>query len=202
MVPVHMKPCHPGRLFADRRGVAAVEFALVVPVLIVLFFLTIEFWQAIDANRKVSRIASQVGDLVTQAETTTTDDLDAIMKIGSAILQPYKRSEPTITVTAIQITTEQAPRAIVVWSRRLENGGYGRGEPPGTIVTPQVPPSLIVPGAFLVHSEAELPYHPMLAWSESQKRRLGLTAAFDTLDMGENYYLRPRRSDFIPCSDC
>ena len=110
------------RLLAERRGVAAIEFALIVPIMFVLFFLTMEFWQALETNKKVSGVASQVGDLVTQQETVTTDDLEAIMEIGAAVLQPYRRSSPTITVTAIQVTNETIARPLVVWSRKLVNG--------------------------------------------------------------------------------
>ena len=99
----------PARLLAalslagDRRGVAALEFALVAPLLLSLYFVTMEVAQAIETNKKVSRAASMVADLVTQQQTITKSELEAIMTIGVSTIQPYNRSQLSIAVTAIVI---------------------------------------------------------------------------------------------------
>ena len=54
------------RFWSDRRGIAAVEFALIMPILLIMYFLTMEASQAIETSKKVSRIGSMVADLVTQ----------------------------------------------------------------------------------------------------------------------------------------
>ena len=74
------------RVAADRRGVAAIEFALVAPLLLCMYFVTMEVSQAIETNKKVSRIGSMVADLVTQQQTTTKSEVDAIMQIGQSLL--------------------------------------------------------------------------------------------------------------------
>ena len=91
------------RLIGDERGVAAIEFAFIAPVLLSLYFVTMEVSQAIEVNKKVGRVASMVADLVTQQTEIRPTELDAILKIGESILQPYNRSKPTITVTAIRM---------------------------------------------------------------------------------------------------
>ena len=77
-----------------------------VPLLLCMYFVTMEVSQAIETNKKVSRIGSMVADLVTQQQTTTRAELDAIMKIGQSLLTPYYRSKPTIIITAIEITDD------------------------------------------------------------------------------------------------
>ncbi|TIO04469.1 MAG: pilus assembly protein, partial [Mesorhizobium sp.] len=72
------------RFCLDRRGVAAIEFAFIVPVLLIMYFITMEASQAIETSKKVSRIGSMVADLVTQQTSVTKADLDAIMKIGTS----------------------------------------------------------------------------------------------------------------------
>ena len=52
----------------DRRGVAAVEFALIAPLLLSMYFVTMEVSQGIEANKKVGRVGSIVADLVTQQQ--------------------------------------------------------------------------------------------------------------------------------------
>jgi Flp pilus assembly protein TadG len=190
------------RAAADRRGVAAIEFALVVPLLLCMYFVTMEVSQAIETNKKVSRVGSMVADLVTQMQTTTTSELDAIMAIGQSLLTPYYRSKPKIFITAIEITDEATPKVKVFWSRQLVNDVKGPNPalPKGTIVT--VPPTLNTRGSFLVRVESHLDYKPVITWAAADKPTLGLTAAFDIIKMKETYHLRPRMSSQIECSDC
>lgn len=189
-----------GRLGADRRGVAAVEFAFVVPLLLSMYFVTMEVSQAIEANKKVSRIASLVADLVTQQQATSKSEVDAIMQIGESLLQPYNRSRPKIVVTAIEITDEETPKVQVFWSRKLENGATSVDQAKGETTT--VPAALKTRGSFLVRVEAYLDYKPVIAWAASDKPALGLTAAFTNISMKETYHLRPRMSQQVKCDDC
>jgi len=188
------------RFCIDRRGVAAIEFAFIVPVLLVMYFVTMEASQAIETSKKVSRIGSMVADLVTQQNTITKADLDAIMKIGTSTLQPYNRSTPKIIITAIQVTTDPTPKVQVVWSRKLDNGASSADAAKDSITT--VPTALKIAGTFLVRVESDLAYQPIITWSADSQERLGLTSAFSHISMGETYYLRPRRSTTVPCSDC
>ncbi|WP_214471503.1 TadE/TadG family type IV pilus assembly protein [Mesorhizobium sp. dw_380] len=187
--------------WSNRRGVAAVEFALIVPILLVMYFVTMEASQAIETSKKVSRIGSMVADLVTQQPTIVKADLDAIMKIGTSTIQPYNRSTPNITITAIQVTTDTPPKVQVVWSRKVVNGVYSIGTTLPATTT--VPATLKVAGTFLIRTESNLAYQPMITWSADSQQKLGMPSAFaSTISMGETYYLRPRRSLTIPCSDC
>ncbi|MGX5842282.1 TadE/TadG family type IV pilus assembly protein [Mesorhizobium sp. ArgA1] len=188
------------RFCSDRRGVAAIEFAFIVPVLLVMYFVTMEASQAIETSKKVSRIGSMVADLVAQQTSVVAANIDAIMKIGTSTLQPYNRSTPTIVVTAIQVTTETPPKVKVVWSRKVVAGAYSVDAAKDTITT--VPASLKTAGTFLIRVQSSLGYKPIITWSADSEKRLGLTSAFDTITMGETYYLRPRRVLELPCSDC
>ena len=188
------------QLIGDRRGVAAVEFAFIAPLMLCMYFVTMEVSQGIETNKKVGRVGSMVADLVTQQQKITKSDIDAIMKIAESIIQPYARSTPAITVTAIQVTDETTPQVKVVWSRQLLDGVSSRAASPGTTTT--VPTSLEVKGSFLIRVESQLSYRPVITWTASQKDALGLASAFDGIEMGKTYYLRPRMSTSIPCADC
>jgi Flp pilus assembly protein TadG len=202
MLDGFMRGCRRLRqLAADRRGVAAVEFAFIAPVLLTLYFVTMEVSQAIETNKKIGRVASMVADLVTQQDKVNRSEIDAIMQIGGAILQPYNRSLPTIEVTAIQMTDdENNPQAEVFWSRRLMNGNTAQAATPGSSTT--VPENLRTPGSFLIRVSGQLDYRPVITWTADQRADLGLAAAFDRISMNETYYLRPRMSINIPCDNC
>ncbi|TIP80241.1 MAG: pilus assembly protein [Mesorhizobium sp.] len=188
------------RFCRDRRGVAAVEFAFIVPVLLVMYFMTMEASQAIETSKKVSRIGSMVADLVTQQQTITAADLDGIMQIGNSTLQPYNRSTPEIIITAIEVTNEPTPRVVVAWSRKMVGGAFSADAAKNSITT--VAPQLNVKGTFLIRVESNLAYQPIITWSADSEKRLGLSSAFDSISMGETYYLRPRRSPTITCDTC
>jgi Flp pilus assembly protein TadG len=188
------------RFCCDRRGVAAIEFAFIVPVLLIMYFMTMEASQAIETSRKISRIGSMVADLVTQQQTVVAADLDAIMQIGNSTLQPYNRSTPEIIITAIQVTNETSPRVLVEWSRKMVGGAFSAGAAKDSITT--VPPALETKGTFLIRVESNLAYQPIITWSADSEKRLGLSSAFDSISMSETYYLRPRRSPTSPCSTC
>lgn len=188
------------RLIPDRRGVAAVEFALIAPLLLSMYFVTMEVAQGIEANKKVGRVGSMVADLITQQSDVTPSQLQAIMKIGGSIMQPYNRSAPKIVVTAIDITPDPGSQVKVAWSGKLENGVYSRDAAAGTATT--VPATLKLPGSFLIRVESYLDYKPLITWSTDAKSTLGLLAAFDNIDMKETYYLRPRTSPTVKCETC
>jgi Flp pilus assembly protein TadG len=188
------------RLRHDRRGVAAVEFAFIAPILMIMYFLTMEASQAIETSKKVNRVSSMVGDLIAQQSTVNTSTLDAILRISNATLQPYNRSMPTIVVTGIKISNDPTPKVQVAWSRRVVNGVYMPDAAVNSTTT--VPDSLKIGGTFLVRVTTNLAYRPVIAWAAGDHKTLGLTNAFDNINMSETFYLRPRVTSAITCSNC
>lgn len=183
-----------------RKGAAAVEFALIAPLLLALYFVTMEVSQGIETNKKVGRVSSMVADLVTQEQNHERAEIDAILSIGEAVLQPYNRTRGDIVVTAIRISDDATPKATVAWSRKLADGKFGVDQPADTAVT--VPASLNIRDSFLIRVTAQLNYRPVITWTAEQKTAIGLAAAFDSINMSETYYLRPRMSKEIPCNGC
>jgi Flp pilus assembly protein TadG len=179
---------------ADRRGVAALEFAFMAPILLCMYLMTMEVSQGVETNKKLGRAGSMVGDLITQQSCVTTNIVDDIMKIGVALLQPYNRSQPTITVTAIQMGAGSAPTGTVLWSRRMTGTTFAAA--PGAAAT--VPSTLRTAGSFLIRVDAALAYKPVILYTAGQKAALGIESAFDGISMNETYFLRPRMSPDIP----
>lgn len=188
------------RFRRDRRGIAAIEFALVVPLMLVMYLGTIEISAAVSINRKVSRIASTVADLVTQQTEVTKSDLKGIMEIGSALLFPYNSDTPVIRIVAIDVESTYPKGGKIVWSRRdnkgtFDNGGLAKND------DIEVPMDLRINGSFLIRVETDLDYVPIVHWLigdsvGSMKNGVGVIA------MSERYYLRPRLGADISCKDC
>ena len=128
------------RFAADGRGVAAIEFAFIAPLLLTMYFVTMEIAPAIDSNKKVGRAASMIADLITQQQQITKSEVEAIMRIGQSTLNPYSRSPLNIKVTAIEMSSDSSPTATVAWSRKMVDGNFSAGDTKGS--TAAVPAKL------------------------------------------------------------
>ncbi|MGH6763268.1 MAG: TadE/TadG family type IV pilus assembly protein [Phyllobacterium sp.] len=190
------------RFGRDQKGVAAVEFAIVVPILLLLFLGTVEVATGLETNKKVDRISSMVGDLIAQQSSVTESDISAIFDIGQSTLAPYKTDVARIIVTAIKIDDVEGanPPARVQWS--LQKTGSSTSTPYVKNSLVDIPTSLRTKGAFLIKVETKLAYLPLIAWTinDTVTTHTGITGK--GISMAETYYLRPRLVEIIPCSDC
>ncbi len=190
-----MLPRRLQRFFAERDGAAAIEFAFVVPIMLVMLFGTFELSQAIETNKKAGRGASLIADLVTQQAVITKSELVAIAELGAAALAPYNRDNPEVEMVGIQVTNEPTPRALVVWSQRVVNGAGSRHLTVGSTIT--IPTQLMIRNTFIVKAGLRVKYFPATAHvinSQVNGRR--------GIQMGETYHLRPRTSPTVTCPDC
>jgi len=185
------------RYRADRRGVAAVEFALIVPLLLMLYLGTMEISSGVSLNKRVARVASTTADLVTQQSVVDKDRLEAIMKVGESILFPYQADTPRITIVGIDVDDDHALGGQIVWSRRMnKDGSFDGGWPAGDETW--VPDRLRIDETFVVMVQVEIRYLPLITWVTGRNADGSAVG----IDMEETYWFHPRLVDHIPCSNC
>src|SRR5215467_167583 len=80
---------HLTALWRDRSGVAATEFAFIVPLMLVLFFGVVEFSSGVAVDRKVTIVARTLSDLVSQNTTVTDTQFTNIFNAGTIVMAPY-----------------------------------------------------------------------------------------------------------------
>lgn len=186
------------RFARDRRGVAGLEFALIAPILILLWLGSIEVTGGADVNKNLGRATSMVADLVTQQQTITQTQISGIMDIGRATLLPYQRDTPQITITAINVSSAGA--ATVAWSRRRVNGADTTPFQPGTAVA--LDANLLIPGTSVIRVQMNIAYVPIIAWTIAGHVD---TAAGDNvvgLSMAKTSFGRVRQGGAVACSNC
>ena len=71
------------RLSGDPSAASAVEFAIMLPIMLLMFFGTAEFGEAITIDRKVGHVASALGDLVAQSKSLSDADMQNILDASS-----------------------------------------------------------------------------------------------------------------------
>jgi Flp pilus assembly protein TadG len=149
-------------LLNDRSGIAAVEFAFIVPLMLVAFFGTIEFSSGLAVDRKVSLVARAVANMTSQGAQATSGDLTNYFGAGNKIMTPY--AAPNMTVSELYIDPSSG-NARVQWSQ----GSAPRAV--SSVVT--IPPSLIArnpstnainPSQYLIFSEVNILYKPTIGY--------------------------------------
>jgi Flp pilus assembly protein TadG len=159
------------RLAHDKRGVSAVEFALIAPLLVSLYLGCVEISDGVSADRKVTLVASTVANLVAQSTTISSSDMSNILDASSAIIAPYSSANLKITVSCISIDANKA--ATVKWSA-TRNGTALSG-------TVSIPTDLQVANTQLVYAQASYAYTPVIGYTIT-----------GTLNMSEKMYMMPR----------
>jgi Flp pilus assembly protein TadG len=174
-----------GGLLRDRSGIAAVEFAVIVPIMLVMFFGTVEFSSAVAIDRKVTLMARTLANLTSQGLSVNNTTLTGYFNASNAIMTPYSGPlypAPNTTVSELYIDPATGA-ARVQWSQ---------GSQPRTVGTPvAIPASLIsldaqgkiIPQQYLIFSEVNVLYTPTVGYV--------MTSGVSLSDVA---YTRPRQS--------
>lgn len=163
---------------ADRRGVSAVEFAMLLPLMMTLFLGSVEATQGIATNRKVTLTAHALGDLASQYTDINNADMSNILAAGSAIIAPYAAANLREVVSELSINSQG--QASVVWSDTLNGTALTAGQ----IVS--VPASLAVPNSYLILAQVSYGYNPTYAFVMT-----------GTVTLQDTSYVLPRQSTSI-----
>ena len=94
------------RLGRDERGVSAVEFAMLLPLMLSLYLGAVEVSQAVAVDRKVTLAARAVADLVSQVKTIDNNELANVVDAATNVVAPFPESNLKITIRAIKIDAQ------------------------------------------------------------------------------------------------
>lgn len=173
----------------DCRGLAAVEFAFILPLMLVLFFGTVEFSSGVAVDRKVTLMARALSDLTSQATQVADTDLQNFFSASVGIMTPYDPTPTKGTLSEIYVDPKGIAR--VQWSKSgVINSGASTAtlttssRTQGDIVTNIVPAALLVPGSYLIFSEISYKYVPTI----------GYVMAKSGINLSDVAYTRPRQS--------
>jgi Flp pilus assembly protein TadG len=174
---------------ADAAGMAAVEFALIVPIMGVMFIGAVELSQAIIVDRRVTQIASSTADLVARAETTISQaDITDIMKAGSFIMAPYTLNPLQIVIREMQSSPTSATTVKQSWTCAFNGTGSSLACSCSNL-TSMVPANLVGTNDAVVVSQVTYSYKP-LVFDYFMKKNYGGSSG--TYILSETIYQKPR----------
>ncbi len=180
----------------NNKGVSAIEFALIAPILIAMLFGAVEATQAISVDRKVTQASSTLADIVTQSATLDCNGLKEAFAATREVISPYSATNASLHIASVAIV-DAVPK--VEWSRMVDNAGVCTSStlyPVGTLVN--IPGTdaggnainlvtgMISTGGSIIIGDVTLPY-----------TSIGTSFFPSSVNLQERYFLKPRISDKV-----
>lgn len=173
------------RLGRDKRGATAVEFALIMPILLMIYVGMVQVCQGFMADKRAGHAAAIVGDMIAQNATLNASQVENVLAAGDRIMRPFSVENLTIRVTSVD-QTSGTPK--VVWSQAR---GDGEALPPlskGAEV--ELPAHLLAGGGPVIVTESQYVYQPLVKLDKL------------TIPPFSHTTYHPPRNAAVSCADC
>ncbi len=183
-------PC----FFSSSRGVVAVEFAFIAPILIIFFFGIVEFSRAYMVRSKASTAASSVGDLIAQSpkDLLSKDDMEDIFFAGQSLMEPYPTNKKNLNIVVTSVKMERDSRDSTKTNVLMISGWVNKTAPFAARIRAKpkkplpaspdfVPEELVEAGANLIVVESRYTYPAFLNFFIKKD-----------LTFSDKYYYSPR----------
>ena len=171
-----------GRFSRDQQGVSAIEFAIILPLMVFLAIGTWELTQAIMVSRKNSNLATSIANLATQDTEITASDWSTYEDIADKILYPY--DDLTHRIGMIAVTVDSNGNLDVSCT-------YGTA----TVDSSTLPQGMRVANRFYIMTAAEVDY---LSFSDTFTA-YGVTTGIGDMTFRDTAVFSPRNTDEISC---
>jgi Flp pilus assembly protein TadG len=171
---------HAGHSFiGDRRAIAAIEFAFILPLALVLFFGTLDASTGLAASRKVTLTASALADLTSEMPANgniapiTDSDMQNMFTASISIMNPYlQNSNPPFTAQISEIYTDVNNNTKILWSRAAT---ASPGDTQASFVTSShgpgdtyvLPTALQLPKTYVILIEVNYLFVPVMSPSQA-----------------------------------
>jgi Flp pilus assembly protein TadG len=171
----------------DRKdGLAAVEFAMVLPVMVIMYLGCCEVSLGFSASKKVDSVARALSDLTSQAAAQITQaQMNDIIAAATGVMQPFDGSATRLAITSfIMPTPASGPvKAFTDWSYVRSGTATGCGDK-----TLLVPAGFLSPGKSIIKADVSYTYYPLLS---GPFRTIG-DGSVTSLNLTSTLWMQPR----------
>jgi Flp pilus assembly protein TadG len=137
-------------------GMAAVEFAVILPFMLTAYLGGIEIGDGVAIDRKVAITTRAVADLASRYTKISNADMTTILGASATIIQPFPSGPLGVTISGVIV--DNRGNATIDWSDTLN----GNARTKGSAVT--LPGTLATAGAYYVWGEVRYAYTPTLGY--------------------------------------
>jgi Flp pilus assembly protein TadG len=171
---------HLRRFAADRKGISAVEFALILPFMVFTYVGSAELGDGLAIYYKTTETARTVTDLASQYVTIDPITMQNILNASAQVVTPYSSTGMIVTISEVN-PTNASGQGTIAWSCSLN----GTAHTVGSTVT--LPTKLQTPsGLSIIWGEVTYPYTPAMGY-----------AVTGTISMYQAIYFYPRLSNSV-----
>jgi Flp pilus assembly pilin Flp len=152
------------RSFArDKRGVAAVEFGLIVPVLVIMLVGAIEVTRAVSIDRRFGKVTSMVADLLTREESVDAPTVQGIYGVVNHIMGVWGAERLKLHITPVRAAAAD-PNDVYVYAGKANRPSFGSGSGSPRDVCDRfagLTSELLQSGTTAIVVEGEFAYEPL-----------------------------------------
>lgn len=177
------------KLAKDREGMGAVEFAIIVPILLMVYITSFELTIGLSVAKRATRASGTIADIVTQQTSVNKAYLKTMLNAADGIFEPYNINGLKLKITGISV--DAAAKPTVVWSWAQDDT---RPYVVGSAVT--IPKDLAVADTYLVRSELTIP-HELLMFMPSM-----MPPQIKTVNISREDFFRQRAGTSLACTNC
>jgi Flp pilus assembly protein TadG len=163
------------RFFRNDTGVAATEFALIVPVILLLLLGSTDLTEAVSARRKVVLVANTAADLIAQVTEVDGTYLNNVFMSSTAVGTPLDARKLAVVISSVTVNGNGT--ATVLWSQ-------GKNKPPRVARSAYPLPEDLKSAKTFVVAEVQFEFTPIIGH-----------AVTGSLNFSETAYATPRPSE-------
>jgi Flp pilus assembly protein TadG len=172
----------PARRFAaDQHGVSAVEFAILLPLMLTLYFGGVQLADAVSADRKNTEVAHTVGDLVAAVSNVNTSDVTDVFNADQWVAYPYNSSNLVAIVTSVCV--DKTGKATVSWSQSSDGNHSALANGASVSLPAALTNNTTGSSISYIWGKSTYTYRPTIGY-----------ALTGTIRMTDQFYLGPRQS--------
>jgi Flp pilus assembly protein TadG len=171
---------------------AAVEFAAVLPLMLIAYIGSIEIGSGVTADHKLANLSLTLAYLTAETNKPLQDvDVNAIFNGAAAVLAPYDYTKAGMVISSIVFDSSNPPNAYVVWSNAQGPGATALNPDCKTnLSTTLVPNNVRTANGSMILGQASFPYTPAMGYVVT-----GTIALANANFMAPRYYISVPRTN-------
>lgn len=143
----------------DQRGVAAIEFAYIAPVLLIMLMGTFEMSRAVSIDRRLNSVSAMASEIISREDAITPADLDKVADAMKHVMEPYGDDTLVVRLVGVRASSTNASDTKVEWS--YEHSGVGTSVPYPKCQQYTLDTGLVGKGGSVIVAEVGYTYEPV-----------------------------------------
>ncbi|KAA3502504.1 MULTISPECIES: TadE/TadG family type IV pilus assembly protein [Rhizobium/Agrobacterium group] len=176
------------RFVKDRRGVGAVEFAILFPILLALYVTSFELTIGYNTYKRASSASATINDLISKTGSVDKAYLKNMQNVAAAVFAPYSTTGLKLKISGITIDKQKQAKIAWSWDEKDQ-----RPYAVGSAVT--VPNRLLIENSFLIHVELSIPHELLMFMPDIA------SSGVRSITIGRDYFFKQRDAE-VTCTNC